>query len=153
MAYNHKLLRHLTRQGIEYSVTADMNEPLKQKIRNVPRARWKPLLALTEAGWVPTGAHWAEVEYVSGQNTCLAVEPCRFLVVRYTDRIARLDEKRGGAWLPGLKDHTDFHLRYGAIATTMTSSSRVNPPLRCDRLRFIRSGRTSRGWAASPPGG
>ena len=49
---------------IEFAIGADVTEALRQAVRSVPEADWRPLLRPFEGQLQETGQQWAEVPYV-----------------------------------------------------------------------------------------
>jgi hypothetical protein len=68
-AYVHALLSRcrkevMGRPRIEFAISADMREELKEAIQAIPEEAWKPLRKLTDQGLTEGRKEWAEVEFV-----------------------------------------------------------------------------------------
>jgi len=87
-AYVHELLNWCRKEvegrpRIEFAISADMREELKEAIQALPEEAWKPLRKLTDQGLIEGRKEWAEVEFVPTQpSKKKAMSPDRYLAIR-----------------------------------------------------------------------
>ena len=82
--YEHKIMRWLDREGIEFGISADMSSQLRAACRELPDEAWKPLTKRDKRGRViETDRQWAEVVFVPDDPTAKEGDrPYRYIAIR-----------------------------------------------------------------------
>ena len=93
---------------IDFAVSADVTDPLKQEVAKLSEGDWKPLIRQEPDGQkIPTGQQYAEVVYVpDGVGHSKKGPDYRFIVIR--EKLAQLE-------LPGLEDDRQEQLPFPTI--------------------------------------
>lgn len=94
---------------IELAISVDMTEELRTVIQALPEEAWKPLLKVTDQGWIVGRKEWAEVEFLSSMpSRKKRMKPDRYLAIRIRPAQGEL-----------FQDGTPYH--YFAVITNMWS--------------------------------
>ena len=89
--YEHKTLRYLDREGIEFAISADMTRELRAEIEKLKKEDWHPLPA-REGGFAKEQRYWAEVPFVPDDREARKGErPFRYIAIRLPPRVVQLD--------------------------------------------------------------
>ena len=89
--YEHKTLRYLDREGIEFAISADMTRELRAEIEKLKKEDWH-LLPAREGGYCKEKRYWAEVPFVPDDREAHKGErPFRYIAIRLPPREVQLD--------------------------------------------------------------
>lgn len=121
--YDWQLLRYLAegkneRFGrIDFAVSADVTDELKDEVARLPGDAWKPLVRQLADQTIVTEQEWAEIEYVPNAAAATKEGPTyRFLVTR--EPLRQLE-------LPGVMDERQVKLPFPTIELRDTQGRRA----------------------------
>lgn len=94
--YEQRVLRWLDRQGVEFAVSADVTERLRQQIIATEEKAWNPYVKLTAKGHcIETDKQWAEITFVPQQRGPKKGDgPLRYIAIRIPKKEVDLFEGR-----------------------------------------------------------
>jgi hypothetical protein len=92
--YEQKLLRELDGEGIGFGISADVSKELREAMRALPEAEWKPYVKTRSAQPdQPTDKQWAEVPFVPEEKSPKKdARPFRYVGIRIPRQEADLFE-------------------------------------------------------------
>jgi hypothetical protein len=118
--YYEPLLKYLIREGILFSISADMSPELRACCEAVPAAQWVEL-AVRERETV----HVAEVEFAPGDWPRMA-RPLRYVALRFTPRQGELLGERGLHYLAVVTNRPAPDDRVGPRGDALSATALVN---------------------------
>jgi hypothetical protein len=82
--YEQGVLRWLDKQGVEFAISADVSDQLKQQMLVIDEKAWKPYLKVApEGNRIGTDKQWAEITYVPEQRGAKKGDrPFRYIGIR-----------------------------------------------------------------------
>lgn len=155
-AYDRDLMNELQDREIPFAITADSNQTLRDAIQALPPEAWSKLHRLSEVGKIWKGEDWAEVVYVSPNDTSLKREPLRYIVIRYPIRSRAGEEQTGQADLALPLDAEEFKKRYRVVVSNRSEAGDqilLWSSERCGSIERVFRVMNNDQAAASPPCG
>jgi hypothetical protein len=82
--YSHDFIKYLSKNKIEFTITAEKREGIIRWVEALPETEWKALLKPTNKGLEETGREWAELAWTSANGTrkTMGKNIYRYLVTR-----------------------------------------------------------------------
>jgi hypothetical protein len=92
--YEQEVLRWLDEEGVEFAISADVSDQLRQRMLAVDEKDWKPYVKLTSGGdRIETDKQWAEITYVPEERGAKKdYRPFRYIGIRIPRKEADLFE-------------------------------------------------------------
>lgn len=89
--YEHKTLRFLDREGIEFAISADVSRELRKEIEALPKKAWHTLPP-REGEVAKEERFWAEVPFVPEEPEARKAErPFRYIAIKLPPKLVQLD--------------------------------------------------------------
>ena len=92
--YEQEVLRWLDEEGVEFAISADVSDQLRQQMLATDEKEWKPYVKLTSTGdRIETDKQWAEITYVPEERRPKkGSRPFRYIGIRIPRKEADLFE-------------------------------------------------------------